>query len=107
MRVGVSYVFGGQDHEPPGHEDRVFSGLQHPGQIMQSRIRVAAAHAFDERADNVVVLFPAVAQRPVSHRPLHVRHLDDFHAAGGDLQGVEHPASVSAGETHQVLTGLR
>ena len=48
--------------------------------------------------DDVVVRFTPVSERPLPHRPLHIRDLDPLGARGCDLEGVEHPSSVTAGE---------
>ena len=85
VRVGVADVLGGKDHEPPGHEHGVLPGLEHPRQVVQRRVGVAAAHALYERAYDVVVLLAPVAERPLPHRPLHVSRLDPPRAGRRDL----------------------
>src|SRR3712207_1939875 len=70
---------------------------------MQRRVGVAAADALYESAYDVVVLLPAVAERPLPHRPLHVRGFHLPRAGSRDLQGVQHPPPVAAGEAQQVL----
>ena len=104
MRVGVADVLGGEDHEPPGHEDGVLPGIEHPGQIVQRRVR--RRRALYEGADDVVVLFAPVAQRPLPHRPLDVPHLDAIRADRSDLQRVEQPPPVTTRQPQQVLPRL-
>ncbi len=70
-RVGQSHVLAGEDHHPAGDEPGVLAGHQHPGQVVQRRVHVGAAHALDERAHHVVVgvAVAVVAQRrPVQRR---------------------------------------
>ena len=76
--IGDADVLAGQDHQPPGDEARVLARLDHPGQVVQGGVDVAAAHALDQRARDVVVLVagPVVAGRRAVHGLLDVRQGD-------------------------------
>ena len=56
LRVCISDVFGGQDHNPAGDEFNVFSGVEHFGQVVYGCIGIRASHTFDESGDDVVVV---------------------------------------------------
>ena len=71
-RVGHADVLAGEDDHPAGDEPGVLAGLQHPRQVVHRGLRIAAAHALDERADHVVVVVAAVAQRARAERRLDV-----------------------------------
>lgn len=62
-RIGQSDVLARRDHQPPGDEARVLPRLDHPGQVVQGGVHVAAADRLDQRAGHVVVLVavPVVA----------------------------------------------
>ena len=49
VRIGQPDVFRGEDYEPPRDELRVLASGEHAGQIIDRRVRVAAAHRFDVR----------------------------------------------------------
>ena len=55
-RIGVADVLGREDHHAPRDEQRVLAGLEHAHQVVERRVGIAAAHALDERGDDVVVL---------------------------------------------------
>src|SRR2546430_2351927 len=55
-RVGHPDVLARVHDQPPGDEARVLPRLDHPGQVVQRGVGVAAADALDERADDVVML---------------------------------------------------
>ena len=74
-RVGHPDVLAGVHDQPPGDEPGVLARLEHPGQVVQRRVGVAAAHRLDEGADDVVVLVAVAVVadgRPV-HRALQRR----------------------------------
>ena len=52
-----------EDDQPTGDEPRVLARGDHPRQVVQGGVDVAAADRLDERADHVVVLvaLPVVA----------------------------------------------
>ena len=54
-RVRQAHVLRRANHNPPRDEARVFAGVNHLRQPVQRRVRVAAAHGFDERGNCVVV----------------------------------------------------
>ena len=71
LRVGHADVLGRGDDDAAGDEPRVLAGLDHPGQVVQRGVDVAAPHRLDERADDVVVLVAlsvVAQQRPVDRR---------------------------------------
>ena len=103
----MSDVLAGVHDQPPGDEPRVLTGLDHPGQVVQGRVRVTAAQALDERADHVVVLVagPVVPDHRAVHGPL--QDFDRDLAARrqperGRLQVRQRPAGVAAGQPDQV-----
>src|SRR5581483_406884 len=108
-RVGHAHVLRREDHEAAGDEAGVLPRLEHARQPVQARVRVRAADRLDERADDVVVLVFAVAQRLRTRRRLRVRQRD-VHVAvvpgarerGGHLDGRERLAPVALGETGEV-----
>ena len=55
-RIGIPYVLRRRDHDSSRDEPRIFSRFEHPGQPIGGGVRIAAAHALDERAGSVVVL---------------------------------------------------
>ena len=73
-RVGVADVLGGEDDHPPGHEERILTGLEHAHQPVDGGVGIARSHAFDERGDDVVVLLAALV---VAERLLLQRLLDE------------------------------
>src|SRR5690606_26667541 len=109
--VGHAHVLAGVHHEAAGDETRVLPRLDHAGEVVQGRVDVAAAHAFDERADRAVVLVggAVVAHGGAVGGALHVGH-GDLGALPrdqrGGLQVGERPPGVSPGEPHQVVEGL-
>ena len=54
--IGVSDVFGCQDHDAAGDEFDIFSGVEHFCQVVDSCIWVRASHALDEGGDDVVMV---------------------------------------------------
>ncbi len=63
-RVGLPDVLAGQDHQAPGDEPGVLTGLEHPGQPVEAGVGVRTPHRLDEGADLVVVLVLAVVVQP-------------------------------------------
>ena len=74
-------------------------------QVVDGGLRIAAAHALDERADHVVVVVAAVSQRTGAERRLDVAELDRAGVGEGarDLQGGQHLAPVAAGAVDEVF----
>ena len=100
-RVGQADVLAGEDDHPAGDEPGVLAGLEHPRQVVDGGLRVAAAHRLDERADDVVVL---VAVAVVAHRGPVQGLLDDLGGdravpggLGGHLQRRQRTAGVPGG----------
>ena len=46
LRIGISNVFGGTDHDPAGDEFDIFTGVEHFGKIVYSGIGIRTSHAF-------------------------------------------------------------
>ena len=67
LRIGVADVLGREDHHAARDEQRILARLEHAHQPVDRRVGIAAAHALDERGDDVVVLLAAlvVEQRPL------------------------------------------
>ena len=78
-----------RDDDAPGDEPRVLPGLEHPGEVVQRRVDVGAAHRLDQRRGHVVVLVAGavVAHARERHRLLGVRQRD-LHRA----RRARHPA---------------
>src|SRR5712692_6282410 len=66
LRIGESDVFGRRDDQAARDEQWILAGLQHPRQPVHGSIRIAAAHAFDQRGDDVVVLVAGAVVEEVS-----------------------------------------
>ena len=58
LGICISHVFGGTDHDSSGNKRHALSCIQHPGQIINRRIRVGSPHAFDKRRNRVVMVVP-------------------------------------------------
>ena len=78
-RIGVADVLGREDHHPPRDEQRILARLDHAHHPVQRRVGIAAAHALDERGDDVVVLLA----RAIVEQRLVLRGL--AHVLGRDL----------------------
>ncbi len=55
-RVSSSAFFCCRNHDSPGNESHIFPDRKQPCQIIQRRIRVRTAHAFDERRNRIVMI---------------------------------------------------
>ena len=106
VRVGQSDVFGGEDDEPAGNEFGVFPGIEHAGEVVDGGVRVAAAYAFDESGDDVVVhlsvlvvggdvLLQGVGYGAVVYHQVAVRGSRD------NVENVEQLAGVASRETEE------
>ena len=109
LRIGVAHILRGADDDSPGNEARVLAGFQHACQPVDGRVRVAAAHALNEGAGQVVV---RVAGRVViEHLPLDgiLGHLErEFHRLllgreNADLERRQGPARVAVADLCQEL----
>ena len=107
--IGHPDVLAGEDDHPPGDEAGVLAGLQHPRQVVDGGLRIAAAHALDERADDVVVVVASVAQRAGAERRLDVLDVDRARRRerAGDLERGEHLPTVAAGTIDEQVDRLR
>ena len=76
MRVGQAHVLSREDDEAPRHEQRVLARLEHPRHPVHGSVGIAAAHAFDQRRDDVVMLVPRAVVQQVA---LLQRGLDMLH----------------------------
>ncbi len=109
LRVGHADVLAGEDDHSPGDEASILAGLQHPRQVVDGRLRIAATHALDERADHVVVVVSAVSQRAGAKRCLDVTQLDRAGVSEGarHLERGQHLAPVAPGAVDEVIDRCR
>ena len=56
LGIGVSDIFGGEDHDSSGNEFDIFSGVEHFSKVVDGCVRVRASHALDEGGDDVVMV---------------------------------------------------
>ena len=120
LRVRVADVLGGADHDAARDELGVLARVEHAGEPVERRVRVAPAHRLDERGDDVVVhVAGLVVGEPTARVGLE-------HVLGGDeerravalplARGVDHlarelergerGAAVAAGERHDLVLRL-
>lgn len=104
--VGQTDVLRGEDHQPAGDEARFFASGQHPRQIVDGRVGIAAANRFDEGRDDVVVLFAVfVVEGDVLLEAVGNVAVGDRYLAVGcadhDVEDVEQLAGVAAREAEQ------
>jgi hypothetical protein len=78
LRLGVADVLGGEDDHAARDEERVLARLEHAHHPVDRGVGVAAAQAFDERGDDVVVLLArlVVAERALLGGLLDERDVD-------------------------------
>ena len=118
QRRGIRHadVLAREDHETPCDEARVLPRLDHARQVVEGGVDIAAAHALDEGADDVVMLvaIAVVAHRGGEHRRLHILqgHRGARSARGGDqaCDGVERreqPARIPPGNAQKMVARLR
>jgi hypothetical protein len=55
IRIGIADVLGGEDHQPAGHEARVFARLEHRREVVDGGVRIGPTHRLDECGRDVVV----------------------------------------------------
>ena len=55
LGIGKANVLTCENHDPPRNETKVFTGVQHFRQPIHRAPFIRSAHAFDKRADGVVV----------------------------------------------------
>ncbi len=98
---GVADVLGGEDDEPPGHEERVVAGLEQARQVVERGVRIAGAQALDQCGDDVVVLLAVAiveqhaAPRGLLHRLRRQRLGASRMERGGRLQQTQRAARVA------------
>ena len=73
LGIGIAHVLGGAHQQAPGDEARVLAAADHPGQVVQRRVRIRAAQALLEGAGQIVMAVAAVvhdapAQGVLEHR---------------------------------------
>ncbi len=85
FRIGKADVFARKDYDASRDETEIFAGMQHFGEPVHRAFFVRCAHAFNERADRVVV---RVADTIVNDRFL-------LNALLGDLKREMNCASIS------------
>ena len=96
----------GEDHQPPGDKLRVFAAGKHPREVIDRRVRIAAAHRFDKSRDYVVVLFAVfIVQSDILLQTFgHVFVVNDDLSLGSiaeNIDNVQQLAGVSSAETEQ------
>ena len=113
--VGQADILAGGNDEAPGNEADVFPGMEHFGQPIERGIGIAAADAFDEGADRIVV---RIILGIVDHGFALDAFLDDgagqadgairrrFGGQRGQLEGVEAAAGVPVADLGQMRGGL-
>ena len=111
LRVRKPHVFGRRDDQAPRHEQRVLAGFEHARHPVDGRVRVAAAHALDERRHDVVMLVAGlvIEKMPLLHRALDVRQLELALAreGGRGFDSVECHARVTASAFEQRVERVR
>ena len=105
LGIGEADVLGGEDDQAPRHEHHVLTRLQHPGHPVDGRVGIAAAHALDQRRDDVVVLVAGavIEQVPLLQRLLDLLQRDGAFAGqpGRRLETVERHPRISAGDLEE------
>ncbi len=99
--IRVANVFRGRNDKSSRDKPRIFSGLQHPREPIQGRVRIAAADALDERTRHVVMIIAcriksnhSALHRFFRHRAIHMLRCstDRQHR---DLQSRQRAATVA------------
>ena len=114
LGIRKAHIFRSADHDAPGNKGRLLAAIDHPRQVVQRRIRVAASHTFDESGNDIVMIVPILI---VGRRSL-TGHLGDFlrrqHGAIGEhgarlLQEIQsHPrvaTGVGGNQRERLLAG--
>ena len=55
FRIGEAYVFASENDNAPRDETKIFASVQHFGEPVHGPFFIGRAHAFDKRADRIVV----------------------------------------------------
>ena len=66
LGICVSHILRCAYHNPSGNEFDILTRIEHPGQIIDSRIRVRAAHALDKCRNRIIMVIPVLI---VPHHP--------------------------------------
>ena len=76
--IGVADVLRREANQAPRDVERVLAGLEHPRYPVDGRVRIAVAHRFVQRRDEVVVLLATlvVEQRAPLNGLLELRHVE-------------------------------
>ena len=85
LGVGEANILDRHADHPPCDEQRVFAGIEHTREIVESRVGVRSTHRFMQRADQIVMalLRLIIDRRPPLHdRDQHGR-IEDFPRVGG------------------------
>ena len=84
LRVRVADVLRCEAHQPAGDVQRIFAGFEHARQPVDGRIRIAVAHRFVQRRDQVVMLLAGlvVQERAPLDRLVDPRGVDIAPASG-------------------------
>lgn len=106
MRIGEADVFRGEDDEAASDEPRIFAAGEHFRQPVEGGVRVAAANAFDERGNRVVmfILIGVVADLPLGGERLQMvgrqrrSFWDTFH---NDLKRIQRAAKITVAKTRE------
>ena len=110
LRPGQAHILAGGDHQAAAGGYQI-AGLQQPGQVMQRRVRVGAAHRLLVGGDDVVmvVALPVVAHGGMLGHLLH--HVQRHRAAAvlhrrgghGKFQVAQRLAHIAAGAVRQIV----
>ena len=110
VRIRQAHVLGGRQAQPAGDEEGILAAFDHPGQVVDGRVRVRPADALDEGRDDVVVHLPVlVVDGHVLLDALRDRLVVDDDGGAvregvhHDLQDVQQLAGVAAAVAHQGL----
>ena len=89
LGIRVPHILGSTDHDPPGNELHILPGVEHPGQVIDRRVRIGAPHALDERGDRVIVVIAVliIADRPLLDALLGHLQIDVDLPVSGTLRG--------------------
>ena len=64
--ISVRHILRRTDHDPAGNERHILPGIQHPCQIIHSRIRIRSPHAFDKCRYSIIMIISGfiITQNP-------------------------------------------
>ena len=89
LRVRISHVLGGADHDPPGDKLDILPGVEHPRQVIDRGVRIGPPHTLDKGRHRVVVVVPilVIAHHPLLDTLLRHRQIDMDLAVRSPLRG--------------------